>query len=781
MIRVDELDKLCSEGGTYPSQVNVRLHARGALSRCSAWFLLTDGEIDQPETRKFSQGICKSGLHGTPCVVILFGYKTARPTGCNISVGLSVFSNAADCLFLFHDIDTTQVYVLQSKGVFNAILPSGLHELILDERTLWSDLPLVKYRQLFDLPLPTKQNLQSDELLLQSRRKVNLQDLYRNQIDSSMSGEILASNDNLRSVLLAAQIRGDDDDIRKWILEQSLRGKNILHRERPDVDRQAATIMRTLLSSLIRPDLDSGTRALQHDLRTAHHKNWFEFVSELTTESHEVSARSTVVTGVIERMDSNRREMDSGTNSPSILSPSPSPYPRKRLMSGHDFTSPMIQLSPRALPSKFRHQLDLSTLKSWLTGDNAGALYIQQYRSSSKDQLIKGICPICKEDDVLLVFLLKSPPTDISTINFPQPNDRKGLAYPLAMGTYPETDILSSHTSCDSCAHTMIQGKMDIDGDKVIAAIPIMQSAFSGEYQSTTTNLIDTALQRRFQKSGVELVFLSIIQSALADLEGGKLDLPSSALKNASYWIAGQTRLPPSLSMSITGSTPQNDSHGDPMPMITVIEENIKNVEQPESPLLQYPIGGFIVLMLIINNPIQVKSVNVYQLHVAIWHRFLFHLVEKHCALLAANQSQATLALRNILTCSSTNTDMSSDHDHHLKPITEISNEFEQQIRVHHEPKDASPNCSISANSERPSIQLSTILGTYLLCEEDLEDFQRLENLFEPIEGLCSTALHSFLERLSRHDLTPSPAIEIFDEMRAQANLQDVFVISHNK
>ena len=62
-----------------------------------------------------------------PCVVVLSGYKTARPVDYDIYVGLSVFSNAAECLFLFHDIDTTQVYILQLKGVSNVILQPGCH------------------------------------------------------------------------------------------------------------------------------------------------------------------------------------------------------------------------------------------------------------------------------------------------------------------------------------------------------------------------------------------------------------------------------------------------------------------------------------------------------------------------------------------------------------------------------------------------------------------------------------------------------------------------------
>ena len=803
LIRADELETLTSKGGTEPSSLNTNSQAKTALSRCSAWFLLTDGEIGQYETRYFSEGICSTGLHGTPCVVILFGYKTARPVGCNISVGLSVFSNAADCLFLFHDIDTTQVYILQSKGVFNAVLPSGSPEISLDTKTLWSDVPLFSYCQLFDLPLPARQQLRSDELLLQSRRKINLKDLYENQIDSSTVGEILDNNDNLQSVLLAAQVRGDDDDLRNWISKQGLSGQNILLCERPDADHQAETTMRALLPLLAQPNLESEIFALRHDLRTAHHMNWFKFASILRAEHYERSERRTVVSEVIERISSNRGEIAKGTTSPSMLSPMPSasggkkyvirnngsqdpnfptpslvsapsaPRLMNRLIPGHGSAATATQLGRTDLAFD---NFSLRLLQSTIPKESAGALYIQQYRRRPGESVVEGTCPICEEGDAPLVFLLKSPPTDISTPNFPLPNDRKVLAYPLAMGTYPETDILSSQISCDSCAHTMVQGKMKYNDDEVIAAIPIMESAFSGEYQSTTSRLIDTALEKRFQKSSVELVFLSIIQSTLANLDGNNIESRSEVLRKASCWIAKTTELPPSLSTSITGNTPQSGSYLFPEPMTVVLEDNINKVDQPESPLLQYPVGGFVVLMLIMADLKQVKPIEAYEL--AIWHRFLFHLVERHCALVATDQPKAILAVRNLLAISSADPDIGNGDERHSELIVEVPSECREETIFQDKLIDVSTGGPTPVESKLPSIRLSTICQTYLLSEEDLEDFQRLGTLFDHVEDFCSAFLHSFLNCLSQQVHTPSLAIDVFDKMRARVDLHDVFWIS---
>ena len=764
--RADELEALFSDGGTCPSRLNASSKARMALSKCSAWFLLTDGQIDRQEIKDFSQGICDACLHGTPCVVVLFGYRSPRPSLCNISVGLSVFSNAADCLFLFHDLDSTQVYILQSKGVFNDLLPPGCHQPILDMKTLWSDLPLFQYRQLFDLPLPIRQELLPDELLLQGKRKIDLQDLYQNKVDSSTASEILANNDNLQSVVLAAQLRGDDENIRRWVSKQKVQAKNVLHCERPDVQHQADYSMRVLLSVLADPNPDRRRlNNLRHKLRTAHHKNWVKFVSKISAEHREELARNGIVSDVMNRIRSNRREMDSGLNSPNILSP----VARGSYCPTFSSQSSYVQGTPLAP--------DLLTLKSLLKEDNAGALYIEQYkyRPGPSNDGFERTCPVCEEEDVLLVFLLKSPPTDISTPMFPQPNARKGLAYPLAMGTYPETDILSSQVCCDSCAYIMISGKMEYCGDQVIAAVPIMQAAFSGEFESTTLDLIDIALQKRFQKTSIGLVFLSIIYSTLTEVDDKSFDLRSEALKTACSWILRKTCLPSCLSSSIASSTPTTSASSSPRPIIPVLEENIMNVQQPEPPLLQYPVGGFVVFMLIIRDFTRVGSLKTFQL--TVWHRFLFHLVEKHCALLAADQSRAILALQNILLHSSADPDTGYGNDLDTKHSPKMENEPGGASELLQDSVDVPIGSSIPGQPRLlTSTQLNTICGTHLLSEEDLDEFQRLEDLFEPVENLCSVALHHFLTYLLKEVTTPSLAIDVFDTMRAKENLHDVFL-----
>lgn len=256
VIRLSQLSTLHSDGGTSPSCLNTRVEAKTILGKCSAWFLLTDGAIENHKVRDFSHGICESGLHGTPCVIVLFGCKSSRPSICNVSDGLSIFSNAADCLFLFHDVDSTQVYILQSKGKFNAILPPGCNQLVLDLKTLWKDLPTFGCHQLFDLPFPTRQQLRPDDLLLQSGQKINLHDVYQDRVDGTIARDIMENNDNLKSVLLATQLRGKDDNISRWISKQKLKGPNVLSSDRPDADYKATKLTHDVLHTMFQEHPD---------------------------------------------------------------------------------------------------------------------------------------------------------------------------------------------------------------------------------------------------------------------------------------------------------------------------------------------------------------------------------------------------------------------------------------------------------------------------------------------------------------------------------------------
>lgn len=53
-----------------------------------------------------------------------------------------------------------------------------------------------------------------------------------------------------------------------------------------------------------------------------------------------------------------------------------------------------------------------------------------------------GTCPICLEPDVVQPLLLQPSMTTNSTPGLPKLSQRAGYKYPLALGNFPETDII---------------------------------------------------------------------------------------------------------------------------------------------------------------------------------------------------------------------------------------------------------------------------------------------------------------------------------------------------
>ena len=138
VIHLQELPSISPAGRTDPTVLLRNRDQIDALQNCHLWFLLTDGEIVPQVVRKFAFGIASRSLHGTACVVVIFGSRPAKPILCNVSVGISVFGVSPSCMFVFHDADTHTAYILQSKGCFNSLLPSDRQKVNLDNDTEWA-------------------------------------------------------------------------------------------------------------------------------------------------------------------------------------------------------------------------------------------------------------------------------------------------------------------------------------------------------------------------------------------------------------------------------------------------------------------------------------------------------------------------------------------------------------------------------------------------------------------------------------------------------------------
>ncbi|KAI2813223.1 hypothetical protein CBS115989_9693 [Aspergillus niger] len=139
-MRIADVEDLSSDGQTDPGALLNNPACMSTLQDASLWFLLTDGHILEPRVQKFAHAISAAGIHGKACVIILFGYPQSSPFRCNISVGMSVFAVAPHCIFLFSDVITGMIFVLQAKGSFLDILPAEKRFVPFGEGTKWADL-----------------------------------------------------------------------------------------------------------------------------------------------------------------------------------------------------------------------------------------------------------------------------------------------------------------------------------------------------------------------------------------------------------------------------------------------------------------------------------------------------------------------------------------------------------------------------------------------------------------------------------------------------------------
>jgi hypothetical protein len=72
--QLEELLLLQSSSGTGPSSLWENNHYSNILKTSNAWFLFTDGYIAAEEVAKFARATKRQGLHGIPCIVVIFGY-----------------------------------------------------------------------------------------------------------------------------------------------------------------------------------------------------------------------------------------------------------------------------------------------------------------------------------------------------------------------------------------------------------------------------------------------------------------------------------------------------------------------------------------------------------------------------------------------------------------------------------------------------------------------------------------------------------------------------------
>ena len=248
---VRSIHTLYSGGGTTPSSICSTRSSIAALRKSSLWFLMTDGEVTSYEVHKFANAVPNIQLHGTACVIIIFGKRPPMPKDVNISVGYCVFAVAPHCLLLFHDTITDEVFALRAKGCFETLLPleeepdtpikselkaennqdewkpamkrqwAENEPVNTEEDTKWAEVTRIKYHDLATIRIPNPVPLSTDHIVLSNGTTVSYDDVMNNRLPQPVSAQLFASDRDMATIVTTAGSRGHSQRADRWLTSNS--------------------------------------------------------------------------------------------------------------------------------------------------------------------------------------------------------------------------------------------------------------------------------------------------------------------------------------------------------------------------------------------------------------------------------------------------------------------------------------------------------------------------------------------------------------------------------
>lgn len=774
-LTLDEMDEMFSSGGTDPTALIRDRHYRQALLNSSLWVLVTDGLIDDSLVRDFAMQMGDVGLHGTPSIVVCIGYTYNPPAYCNISVGKSVFATVPHCMFLFHDVESENVYILQCKGRFKSLIP-GSRDIVLDETTRWDDLPCIFYGDLQGFQVPNKRTLLPDTVLLTSGRSFSLQDIYNDTLDSQIASEILSNDDDLKTLLLTASTRGRKEDVKRWISKKRLSISDPMWTKREDIGHAAYTNLRKLVEAL-RNSTTMKVPYLTSSVLIAHQTNWADFTGIASAEEQQAIVRDILIADATARLQLD----DSGPASPCLMSPVSTATRAKvteTMFEGSETSSieSDTQLNYRSsrrmvrsqISSKASNEPDVLFTQGYRYLRRRSAKSSRSFRIAVKEAMgattvkddtsadsFKGVCTLCTRNDEIMALVLKKPEDDEQTPNYPAPQQNAKHKYPFVLGNFPDVDIISYELYCETCSVYLQRLGQSPKADNVLGALPLV-STHGKDYSinlQSWSKALTKAFQWRFHESIVLSVFLSVLYNTLDDLTSVD-STENTNLVRAIRWacrnllqsilVARETDLIPLGETILSLDAPNSPISS--APLGEVLPPFIKSALHGHGPLLNYPLDGFLVLLLAARD-VENESCERESLRCVAWLRLAMHMATEHYALMnsSAGREKARDRLYQIL--------------HTPDKSAKFKQDSDERVTLRKVP-----------------VSLASLEGTHLISSDDLESFRRLGTLFSQVGSKCGSSIAVYLHYLLEYSQMCSDAEQCFEAMRKEKALRKVFV-----
>ncbi|KAF2726634.1 hypothetical protein EJ04DRAFT_582559 [Polyplosphaeria fusca] len=764
MLTLDELEDLVGNGGTDPTTLLRDRHHRQALTNSSLWVLLTDGCIDQFLIERFALDIGTHGLHGTAAIVICAGQIRSLTVQCNISVGKSVFAVVPDCMFLFHDVDMDKVYILQCKGRFKNLLPNAKQHISLNERTTWAELPQFPYDALRNFHVPKPRELSRDTVLLTSGKTFDLNQVYNDTLDPSITNEILSNDDDLKTLLLTATTRGRNEDIRQWISKKKLQTSDPIWKPRPDLGQIASGTTQKLVDAIRNSD-HHNIPSLKKHLQSAHETNWQKFARSISVERENARIRDVVILDATARLDLE----DSPQMSPCAPALSPvSPALSKRRSVGAEQAQRMFDpddspdLSDSdtepVLPLPSRKPISLVSRHHFQRApdrNDVGVIYTRGYtcrkfdrRPQLMSKYFEGNCNLCLRSGQIMALILSKPKDDEATANFPSPHQHARHKFPFLLGNFSDVDIVSHETFCETCSEYLVRHGESPKSDRVLGALPLVQTngrEHELNLQSWTESL-NKAFEGRFDDSITISVFLSVLYNTLSDLaeeDSNENTTTIRAVRWACKNLLRSIKVCRNTATVPLGESPGPSNESPSAPLEEIIPWLVRETPRGDTTLLSYPLDGFLILILSAKD-IDHENCGRALLRCVIWLRLAYHMAEEHYNAIRDNKDSAISNLIQLL---------------------------------HFEDSEANPKGpDQKVLLKRSAVTLASLKGTPLLSSDDWETFGRMGTLFTQLTSRCEPATAVYLHYLLRCSSKYHSAMECFKAVRNVKALRKVFV-----
>lgn len=766
-----------ADGGTDPAVLYKSEATLEALRAAGFWVLMTDGQIRDNLVENFATKTTSVGLHNRPCVIVVFGdVRSGRPAACDISVGVAIYAVVPDCIFLFHDVTTGVVRILQAKGRFKQLLPKGQVRLVVSQYTAWAELPRVSYEDLFRIEVATVRELQPGEIALQEGLIVNMSDMLAGKLDEATVEQVLKDRDNRRSIVLASKTMGSGKTLKTWLKAQqkAVPDKKV---QLEDVDGRAQRAISNLLAALGGDPVETTVADLRGNVRAAHEANldhYWQTKHRVTEEQGQVRRQNERLEahcgGLMDTKEDTEEDpysagacgYGSGETTPTALPIMPWPPSSTDLFSSSKAVSQSM-FSPSRIPmptwqrggkNPYRRRSSFSLLDG--TGsftNHDGGYYVDEeeeppiflagYRRADPVKQFKGRCMLCHTTSALSL-LLKLPPA-VQTLGFPAEGQAAKLAFPLAMGNFPELDVVSYFVCCDACALHLVGLATCPTSDAIIGAICLVSLP-----QNTAVMLeaVDQAVRGRFDAADLLPVFVAILDARLVqnELRDAAQQLDKDLFREAARWtlsaLSATLEIPAALSPAFAAGLPSQPLQGISALFSMRYFTEPAHVDNVELLLLRYPIAGFVVLLRLLRLTRFISDEEAAgSAQVLLFQRIAFHLLETEINRRLA--SEAPLPLAEMLD---------------LRPETPD--------------KDDRSIASIAAGLKK-CITVSELVHHRVLDQDSLKALQS-DAKFRTLDENCGPALAVFLHWMARSGVPYPEPVTCFNGLKTRALMKNV-------